>query len=399
MSGLGTPQSPNFSGGLMGILSGLLSGYQGEKKEQYQEKETKQEDVLKQQQGAQQIQMNQLAMKQTNQQLTQNDVTAQSAAKASAGSDLQSLTQQLIKDPSRAKDPAFITKYNQLSNASGQIPELAKDGSIDVNRLKPSISELTSDPKKMTEFAQLPTAAQTQILNNYSGVPKSMYNMAPMVTAKDQAALDRAQGQSGHWAKEDQYKSRLSDARAKYYDEEGQLIPARATEFYAGAALDRSRSSAIVTTASATMMKAQAYAQNVDNLQKRFTASPNGSFGAVKSLLSTSTTQLRGLQSSFDSAQRNLENARVNVTDPDQLAEAEQAVKDASSALDTARQADSTLRSSVSDNPQVSAFLGSASGMPSVNLGSSGKQKPLYSTSGGKPVISTDGGKSWNFIK
>src|ERR1700691_494128 len=367
---MGTPQAPNFSGGLMGILGGLLSGYHGGEKEKKEEKQTGIENQEKQQQFALDQQKTQLGMKVVQQQLAADQTTQQTAARAAANSQLQQLTGQLTQDPSRAKDPAFLAKYNALTAAAGQIPEYNKDGSIDVNALKPSFaqSSLATDPKAMTQFAQLPTATQKAVLDQYSGVPKELYNAKPFVTAKDQAALDRSAAQNSHWNNQDRYQARIAEAHAKYYDEEGQLIPARAADYYAGAGLDRSRASAVVTTAQAMTTRANAYATSVDNLQKRFSSSPNGAMGAVRSLLSTSTTQLRGLQSSFDSAERNLENARVNVTDPDQLKEAEQAVTDAQTALESARTADMTLRNSVQDNPQVSAFTGAASGKPAVNV-------------------------------
>jgi hypothetical protein len=397
---MGVPQAPNFSGGLMGILGGLLSGYQGGQKEKAEKKQTGIENQEDQQQFALDQQKTQLGMKVVQQQLSADQLTQQTAARAAATSQLQQLSSQLTQDPSRAKDPAFLAKYNALTAAAGQIPEYSKDGSIDVNALKPSFAQstLATDPKAMTAFAQLPTATQKAMLDQMSGVPKELYNAKPFVTAKDQAALDRASAQNSHWHNQDKYQARVAEAHAKYYDEEGQLIPAKATEYYAGAALDRSRASAVVTTANATATRATAYATSVDNLQKRFEKSPNGSMGAVRSLLSTSTSQLRGLQSSFDSAERNLENARVNVTDPDELKEAEAAVTTAQAELKKAREADFALRSSVQDNPQVSAFVGASSGKPAVNVGSpSGGSKTLYSTSGGKPIISTDGGKTWNY--
>lgn len=401
MGNLGTPTAPTYSGGgLLGSLGSILGSLHQSNTDRESGKEAKVKSAEEQQQFALDQQKTQLGMKVVQQQLVTDQTTQQTAARAAAGTQLQQLSAQLTQDPSRAKDPAFLAKYNALTAAAGQIPEYNKDGSIDVNALKPSFaqSSLATDPKAMTQFAELPTATQKAMLDQMSGVPKELYNAKPFVTAKDQAALDRVTAQGQHWGNQDKYQARLADAHAKYYDAEGQLIPARAAEYYAGAALDKSRASAVVTTAGAVVTRANAYATSVDNLQKRFATSPNGSMGAVRSLLSTSTTQLRGLQSSFDSAERNLENARVNVTDPDQLKEAEQAVDDARTALETARQADMTLRNSVQDNPQVSAFTSAASGKPSTNVGSpSGGSKTLYSTSGGKPIVSTDGGKTWKF--
>jgi hypothetical protein len=305
----------------------------------------------------------------------------------------------MITDPSRAKDPAFMAKYKALSEASGQLPEMTKDGkSVDVDRLKQPFDALASDPKKMTELAQLPAPARKAILDQFSGVPKSLYSAKPFVDAKDQASLDRVQALNSHYIHQDRIASRMADVKSKYYDAEtGELIPARAAQFYAAAGLDASRGSAVVTTANAAMTRAQAFATSVHNVQQRFQSSPNGAMGAVRSLLSTSSTQLRGLQTSVDKAESSLATAYANVTDPDQLAAATQAVTDAKTALTTAQDADNALRTSVMNNPQVSAFLGASSGLPATNIGGGGKPKAQYSTSGGKPIISTDGGKTWNY--
>jgi len=368
-SNMDTPTAPNFSGGLMGVLGGLLSGYQGEKQQLEQQKETKAEDIQKQQLFNQQTQLNTQTM--ASNALTLQGTTDKMASdkKAAAGVDLKTLTQQMITDPSRAKDPDFVAKYKALSSAAGQLPEFTKDGkAVDIDRLKQPFDVLASDPKTMTAIASLPAAARKGILDQYSGVPKSMYSAKPFVDAKDQAALDRVHSMDSHYIREDVVRSRQEVVNAKYKDAEGNLIPARAAQYYAQAGLDASRASAVVTTAGAAATRAAAYTQSVNNLQQRFQSSPNGAMGAVRSLLSTSTTQLRGLQTSVDKAESSLATAYANVTDPDQLAAATQAVEDAKTALTTAKEADQTLRDSVAANPQVSAFLGAGSGKPAVNV-------------------------------
>src|SRR5271170_3105473 len=118
MAGLGTPQSPySGGGGLFNILSGLLGGIHQQNVSQESLKENKADEALKQAEGAQNIQMNQLTMKKTNMELDAAQKQAQQGVKTQAGTDLQQLTQQMITDPSRAKDPAFIAKYNSLTTA------------------------------------------------------------------------------------------------------------------------------------------------------------------------------------------------------------------------------------------------------------------------------------------
>lgn len=396
MGGLGTPQAPSMSGGLLGILSGLMSGYQGEKKEQYQEKETKQEDVLKQQQGAQQLQMNQLAMKQTNQQLDQNAFNMQGNIKSGAQADLKSLTQQLIQDPARASDSAFIAKYNQLSAASGQIPEMTKDGKIDVNRLKPGINTL--DTKALTQIMGLPAPQRKTILDQYSGVDKSMYTNSAVVSEKDQIALRKIDSLDSHYVRKDLIESRLATVRSEFFNAEtNELIPAKTGAYYAAASLDAARGSAVVTTANAAMSRANTFATSVQNVMTRFHASPNGSMGAVRSLLTTSSSQLSSLRTAVDDAEKSLSTDYANVTDPEQLAAATQAVTDAKTALASAVTSDQQLRDSVRGNPQVSAFLGASSSKPAENVDSKGP-KIRYSTSGGQPIVSRNGGP-WEFLK
>jgi hypothetical protein len=396
---MGTPQAPNFSGGLLGILSGLLPGYQGEKQQLEQQKETKAEDIQKQQLFNQQSQLNTQTMASNALTIQQTTDQIGSSKKAAAAADLRGITQQMITDPSRAKDPAFMAKYKALSEASGQLPELTKDGkSVDIDRLKTPFDTLAGDPKKMTELAQLPAPARKAILDQFSGVPKSLYSAKPFVDAKDQASLDRVAALNSHYIHQDTVSARMADVKSMYYDAvTGELIPAHAAQYYAASGLDAARGSAVVTTAGAAATRAAAYTQSVNNVQQRFQSSPNGSMGAVRSLLTTSTTQLRGLQTSVDDAEKSLASAYANVTDPDQLAAAADEVTKAKAELKTATEADRTLRESVRNNPQVSSFLGAASGKPADNVGGGSNNKTLYSTSGGKPIVSKDGGKTWNF--
>jgi hypothetical protein len=384
----------------MGILGGLLSGYTGEQKEKKEEKQTGIENQEKQQQFALDQQKTQLGMKVVNQQLGADQMTQQRAAKVQAGTDLQSLTQQLTSDPSRAKDPQFIAKYNALTTAAGQIPEMTKDGSIDVEKLKPSFdtSSMATDPKQMAAFAQLPTSAQTAILAQYSGVPASMKDQKPWVTFKDQTARDKVNDMHIDAGQKNSILAHYDQTREKYIDTEtGLVLPARAAEYRAGVALDASRSQAIVMTAGAATTKANAYSQRVTDLNNQFVASPQKNFGAARSMLSSSSSSLRSLRTSLDDANKGLINAQLNSTDPTVIAEAQTAVDTLQKSVDAATEADSTLRNSIETNPQVAAHLGSAAGKPAVNVPGGGSSKPLYSTSGGRPITSTDGGKTWKY--
>src|SRR5271155_4341689 len=243
MSGLGTPQAPNFSGGLLGILSGILPAFQAEKKEKAEAKETGIENIQEQQQFAQQTQMNQLAMKKSNMDLDAAQKQAQQGVKTQAGTDLQQLTQQMIQDPSRAKDPAFIAKYNSLTTAAGQLPEFTKDGAVDINRLKPGISTL--DPKALISIMGIPAPQRKSILDQYSGVDKSMYTNSAVVSEKDQIALKKVESLNSHYLRKDTVEGRLATVRSKYYDAEtNELIPAKAGAYYAAASLDAARGSA-----------------------------------------------------------------------------------------------------------------------------------------------------------
>ncbi len=396
----GTPTAPNFGGGLMGILSGLLSGYQGEKKEQKAEKQTGIENQEDQQQFALDQQKTQLGMKVVQQQLGADQLTQQTAARTAATGQLTQLQQQLTSDPSRAKDPQFIAKYNALTTAAGQIPEFTKDGSIDVNKMKPSFdtSSMATDPKQMAAFAQLPTSAQTAILSQYSGVPASMKDQKPWVTFKDQTARDKVNDMHIDSGQKNSILAHYDATREKYIDTEtGLVLPARAAEYRAGVALDASRAHAIVMTAGAAVTRADAYTQRVTDLNNQFVASPTKNFGAARSMLSSSSSSLRSLRTSLDDAQKGLINAQLNSTDPSVIAEAQSTVDKLQKSVDNATHADTSLRNSIQTNPQVSAQLGAASGRPAVNIPGGGRNKPLYSTSGGRPVISTDGGNTWKY--
>jgi hypothetical protein len=400
MSGLGTPQGTSGGGGILNILGSLLSGLHQQNVNQESLKENKQDAALKQQEGAQQLQMNQLAMKQTNQQLQQNDMTIASTVKSGAQTDLKSLTQQMITDPSRAKDPAFIAKYNQLATASGQIPELTKTGAIDVDKLKPSFdtSPMATDPKQMAAFAQLPTSSQTAILAQYSNVPASIKDQKPWVTFKDQTARDKVTNQHIDSGQKNAILAHYDATREKYIDTEtGLVLPAKAAEYRAGVALDASRSQAIVMTAGAAVTRAEAYTQRVTDLNNQFVANPTKNFGAARSMLSSSTSNLRSLRTSLDDAQKGLINAQLNSTDPSVIAEAQSTVDKLQTAVDAATDSDTSLRNSIQNNPQVSAQLGAASGKPAVNIPGGGGNKTVYSTSGGRPIVSKDGGKTWNY--
>ena len=398
---MGTPQAPNFSGGLMGILGGLLSGYQGEKQQLAQQKEQKTEDIEKQQQFATDQQKAQLGMKVINQQLSADQLTQQTAARTAATGQLSQLQQQLVSDPSRAKDPQFIAKYNALTSASDQIPEFKKDGSIDVDKLKPSFdtSPMATDPKQMAAFAQLPTASQTAILSHYKDVPASIKDQKPWVTFKDQTARDKVNDMHIDSSQKNQILAHYDATKEKYIDTEtGLVLPARAAEYRAGVALDASRSQAIVTTANASMVKANAYTQRVTDLTNQFVASPLKNFGAARAMLSSSSSNLRSLRTSLDDAQKGLINAQLNSTDPSVIAEAQKSVDDLQKSVDAATTADATLRDSIQSNPQISAQLGAASGKHTVNVSGGGSSKTQYGTSGGRPIKSTDGGKTWNYM-
>jgi len=366
------------------------------KEQKFEHGEKVQQDKQKADEAAQNLQMNQLAMRQTDQQLQQNAITMQHNAKVGAQGDLQQLTQQMITDPSRAKDPAFIARYNQLSTAAGQLPEMTKDGSVDVNRLKPGINTL--DPKQLTAIMALPSAQRKTVLDQYSGVNKSFYTNSAVVSVKDQIALKKIDSLDSHYIRKDQIEDRLATVRSTYYDAEtNELIPAKTGAYYAAASLDAARGLAVVTTANAAMSRANSYATSVKNTMERFHSSPNGALGAVRSLLTTSSSQLSSLRAAVVSAEKSLSTDYGSVTDPDQLSAATQAVADAKEALKSAVEVDQQLRASVRGNPQVSSFLGAGSGKPAENVGSGSNAKTVYSTSGGKPIISTDGGKIWKY--
>lgn len=382
------------------MLGSILGGIHQQNVNQESMKESKADDALKQQEGAQQLQMNQLAMKQTNQQLDQNAFTMQGNIKSGAAADLKSLSQQLLQNPSKAKDPAFIAKYNQLSTAAGQLPITNKDGSIDVDSMKPSYatSTIASDPKQMAIFMQLPLETRESVLNGMSGVPKEMHNQKTYVTFKDQTARDRVTDLHADTAQKNSILAHYDAVREKYIDTEtGLVLPAQAARYRAGVSLDAARSSAIVTTANAALQRATTYTQRVADMRAQFTKTPNGSMSAVRSLLSSSSSQLRGIRVSLEDANKNLINAQLNSTDPSVIAEAQTSVDNLQKAVDDATEADNGLRRSVESNPQVSSFLGASSGKPTENVGSSGGSKTVYSTSGGKPIVSKDGGKTWKY--
>lgn len=371
---LGTPQGTSGGGGLFNLLGGILGGIHQQNVNQESLKESKQDEALKMQEGAQQQQMNALSMKQTEQQLQQNQMTMQSAGRAQAGKDLQALTQQMITDPARAKDPAFIAKYNELSAASGQLPEMTKDGAVDVDRLKPAFntSPFATDPSALTKFVELPTATQKSILDQYSGVPKGMYNQKAFVDAKTQAAISKAQSLDNHYLREDTYKAHLDDMKAKYYDEKGQLIPSMIAEYNAKIGLDGARASALVTTAGAAAMRASAYSRNVDNAMTRFRANPSGgSQTLVRSILSQSGSQLGQLRTEYEKALALQAQNRLNSVDDTVQAQSDAAVESLNQALngpDGAIAKHDALLQEIGTNPQVSSFLSAGSGKSVENV-------------------------------
>lgn len=381
IQGIGSPQ-PNQ--GLMGLLAGLAGGvqafHQGQQQKQ-QEAQQKQEFETNQVAKKQEHEMNDLAISDAKQK--QQAEMAQATIQRG-----QTALGAIFKNGNYAADPAMIKAVTEMRAAQGlPAPELKKDGKLNVDDYRKEVTEL--DQKQLGNIMGLPSGQRKALLDGLQRqgykISKDMYTNQEVVSAKDQAKFMQVKGLIGHYSDEKTWNAQRNAIRSKYYDELGELIPAKTSLLAADTAKSMASASAIQTTANASMIRAQAYATNVSNIMKRFQASPNGNLGAVRTLLSTSTGQLGQLRTSLNDARKNLTTLLTTTPDLDDptVQQATQTVQALEQQVGSAEEADQQLRAEVSQNPQVSAHLSNASGMSVTPVNNS--KKPAGKAPSGTP--------------
>lgn len=386
-------QAPGNQGGLLPFLSQLIGGYTQAHQQKVDSSNKQKEFEQTSKKNDQDYQLGELTMQEKQAQMA-------AAAQATAKSKYQEMTQGLITNPEMGKDPNTVQKYKELADTAGEFPMLAKDGTIDVNRMKPSFNTaITADPKVMAQINNMPAGpAKTAYLDQFSGVPKELYKAGVQLGARDSVALQKVQAQMGHWINTEAINKERADTNARYYDGLGNLIPGKEALLAADTAKANAQASATKTLADVAVSRANTYAASVQNVMTRFQQSPNSSMGLVRSYLSTSSAEKAGALRAVNEATKNLATVMGTSPDPDspEVVQATAAVQAAQQAYEAADKADSQLRTEIRANPQVSAFIGSASGNRVTNVTppkTSGKGKPVEAAPGVADGTTGGGGK------
>lgn len=369
-------------------ISNLINQTMQDRKQDLQEKEDRQ--YLLQQRKAQQGQLDQQAAQQK----------------------LNMLKPILLGDPKKAADPQYVNLTKQIHDQLGIPAPMNPDGSIDLNEFKTPWNQVDD---KMSQFIlTLPKAQRKSLLDRYSGVPQDAYATDAFISAKDQAALQRARVSGIHedaWEDIQKQRTQISSDRAHAY-ETGNY--AHVAELDANTQKIKADTQRIFEQTREMPMKLQQQQQRLnDQLERTKQIGQRGAAGGFQytRLLNSEATSSARLFTEADNAYKSqltaYQTALSNNADPDSPE-----MQAAKQQLDQTGQRRDSLKSTY-DNAQnflsgeaaalaTGSHVSSATGNPTTVVGGSSSSKPLgqapaglapgnYEVKGRKVEVRADG--------